>query len=59
MAKKIQIIESLKIEDLAEKGRGGGRENGKVIFVQKTVPGDIVDVRVFKKRKSYLEAKKI
>ena len=59
MAKRIQIIESLKIEDLAEKGRGVGRENGRVVFVAKTIPGDIVDVRVIKKRRAYLEAKKI
>ena len=52
MAKKIQIIESLLIEDLAEKGRGVGRAKGKVVFVPKAVPGDIVDVRVYKKRRS-------
>jgi len=59
MAKKIQIIESLKIVDLAEKGRGVGKTNGRVIFVPKTIPGDIVDVRIIKKRRDYLEAKKI
>ena len=59
MAKKNQIIESLLIEDLAEKGRGVGRVNGKVVFVPKAIPGDIIDVRVYKKRRSYLEAKKI
>ena len=36
-----------------------GKHEDKVVFVTGAVPGDLVDVQVTKKRKSYLEAKVI
>lgn len=57
MAKnKLPKIENLEITDVSSDGRGVGRVDGRVVFVQKLVPGDVVDVQVIKKRKQYFEA---
>ncbi len=41
---------------MAEEGRAIARWEGLVIFIEKVVPGDIVDVRIRKKHSSYMEA---
>lgn len=41
---------------MAEEGRAIARHEGLVIFIEKVVPGDIVDVRIRKKHSSYMEA---
>ncbi|MBK9401490.1 MAG: 23S rRNA (uracil(1939)-C(5))-methyltransferase RlmD [Bacteroidetes bacterium] len=40
---------------MAEEGRAIAKWEGLVIFIEKVVPGDIVDVRIRKKHSSYLE----
>jgi 23S rRNA (uracil1939-C5)-methyltransferase len=57
--KTLTIIENLRIEKAASQGKSLGKHNDKVVFVSGVVPGDLVDVQVTKKRKSYLEAKAI
>lgn len=52
---KLKIYEEVKIENIADGGIGMGRVNGKVIFVEQVVPGDVVDVQVTRKRKDYDE----
>ncbi len=49
-------LENLVIEDIADKGRSLAKKDGQVIFVKNTVPGDIVDVQVVKRKKSFMEA---
>ena len=49
------LLERLTITDVAAEGKSLGKINDQVVFVQRTIPGDIVDVQVTKKRKSYLE----
>jgi 23S rRNA (uracil1939-C5)-methyltransferase len=49
-------LENLVIEDIADKGRSLAKKDGQVIFVKDTVPGDIVDAKVVKKKKSFMEA---
>ena len=44
------------IIDIADKGKSLAKVDGRVIFVQDTVPGDKADIRVIRKRKSYYEA---
>ena len=52
------IYEDIKIVDTASKGKSLGKTaDGKIIFIEKGVPGDIVNVNVFKKRKGYLEGR--
>jgi 23S rRNA (uracil1939-C5)-methyltransferase len=52
------IYEDIKITDTANKGKSLGKTvDGKIIFIEKGVPGDVVNVSVFKKRKGFLEGK--
>lgn len=45
-------IEVVKFDDL---GRGIGYLNNKIIFIPKSVPGDIVNVKITKEKKKYYE----
>lgn len=54
MGRKKKVYEKIKITGFADKGKGVGRtEDGKVLFVDNVVPGDIVDVQVRRKKSSY------
>ena len=53
--KKNLVLEKLLIEDYAAEGRSLARWNGKVVFVERTVPGDVVDVFLFKNKKDWAE----
>lgn len=52
----VTIIPDLSIIDIAEEGKGVGKADELVIFVEKAVPGDVVDVRIVKKKKNFAEA---
>lgn len=52
----VTIIPNLSIIDIAEEGKGVGKADELVIFVDKAVPGDVVDVRIVKKKKNFAEA---
>ena len=55
--RKPLFLENLTVTGIADKGRGLLRgEDGRVIFVENAIPGDVVDVRVTKKKKDYLIA---
>jgi 23S rRNA (uracil1939-C5)-methyltransferase len=54
--KKGDII-PVTIDKLAYGGQGIGRIENQVIFVEGALPGDRVEVRIQKKKKSYLQAK--
>jgi len=57
--KKI-TIENVTVEDAGAKGKSITRlENGLVLFIEGAVPGDVCDVLVHKKRRSFLEGKAI
>ncbi|MDQ7947721.1 MAG: 23S rRNA (uracil(1939)-C(5))-methyltransferase RlmD [Pedobacter sp.] len=49
-------IAGLEIIDIAEEGKGVGKADDLVVFVDKAVPGDVVDIRVVKKKKNFAEA---
>lgn len=53
--KNAPLLVGLEITDLAAEGKAIGRFNDKVVFVQRAVPGDVVDVQVNKKRNNYYE----
>ena len=56
----LQIVERVHITQAGAKGVSVGKAaDGKIIFVQNVVPGDVVDVRVHKKKKNYLEGKAV
>lgn len=54
--KEFPILESVKITDFAAEGKCVTRINDLVIFVPFVVPGDIVDLKILKKKHSYAEA---
>ena len=51
------VFENVAIIDIAEEGKGVGKANDFVLFVDKAVPGDVVDVQVYRKKKNFGEAK--
>lgn len=48
-------LQALEITAIAAEGRGLGRQEGKVIFVDYGIPGDVVDIRLTKNKKDYAE----
>lgn len=52
----VSILQDLHIIDIAEEGKGVAKAEELVVFVEKAVPGDVVDVRVIKKKKNFAEA---
>ncbi len=52
----VSILQDLHIIDIAEEGKGVAKAEDLVVFVDKAVPGDVVDVRVVKKKKNFAEA---
>ena len=53
-----QIFTNVEVIDAAAKGKTVAKApDGRVIFLPNAVPGDIVDVQTFKKRKAYFEGK--
>lgn len=56
MRKKQEIIlEDITIEAVAAEGKALAHVDGAVVFVQFAVPGDVVDIKVTKKKKNYME----
>jgi 23S rRNA (uracil1939-C5)-methyltransferase len=53
--KPAKILNDVAITDTSSEGMGIARTEGKVIFVEKAVPGDVVDVRIGKSRKNFSE----
>jgi len=55
-----QVFKNVEVIDTAAKGKSVGKApDGRIIFLSNTVPGDVVDVQTFKKRKAYYEGKAI
>jgi 23S rRNA (uracil1939-C5)-methyltransferase len=53
--KEAPLLENVLIEDYAAEGKSLARVNGKVIFVEGAVPGDIVDVQLQKNKADWGE----
>ena len=57
---KKQVFEHVEVIDAGAKGKTIAKApDGKIIFLPNAVPGDIIDVQTFKKRKAYYEGKAI
>ena len=55
---KKQVFENIEVIDAGAKGKTIAKApDGKVIFLSNAVPGDVVDIQTFKKRKAYYEGK--
>lgn len=51
------ILENVEISDAGAEGKAIARVNDKVVFVPYAIPGDVVDIRITRKRKKYMEGK--
>ena len=49
------ILEGVTIEAVAAEGKALTHVDGMVVFVDFAVPGDVVDIQVYKKKKNYME----
>lgn len=54
--KKGERIDNLTIADISAEGKSVARVDGRVVFVEGAVPGDVVNVTVIRSRSNYLEA---
>jgi len=57
--KELPLLEKVTITDIGSEGNALARVNNQVVFVPMLIPGDVVDIRVRKKRKKYLEGQVI
>ena len=55
MKKKTEILTNVLVENYAAEGKSLARVDGKVIFMEQVVPGDIVNVRLTKNKKDWAE----
>src|SRR4030095_869214 len=53
--KKNIVLERVLVEDYAAEGKSLARSDGKVIFIENAVPGDVVDVRLNKNKRDWAE----
>ena len=58
MTKRTSILlPSVTIEAVAAEGKALAHVDGQVVFVPFAVPGDVVDILVYKKKKNYMEGR--
>ncbi len=53
--KKKPVYREVEITDIAAEGKAIAKIDDMIVFVPKLIPGDVVDIRITKKRKSYRE----
>jgi 23S rRNA (uracil1939-C5)-methyltransferase len=53
--KELPLLEKVLITDIGAEGNALARVENQVVFVPMLIPGDIVDIKVRKKKKKYLE----
>ena len=57
MRRKKVVLHNVVMENYAAEGRSLARVEGKVIFVENTIPGDEVDVLLQKNKNSFIGSK--
>jgi 23S rRNA (uracil1939-C5)-methyltransferase len=55
--KELPLLEKARITDIGAEGNAITRVDNQVVFVPMLIPGDIVDIRITRKRKKYMEGK--
>ena len=55
--KKNIILEKVLVNDYAAEGKSLARVDGKIIFIEGAVPGDVVDVQLLKSKKDWAEGR--
>ena len=49
------VLEDITIESVAAEGNALSHYEGAVVFVESAIPGDVVDIRITKKKPNYME----
>jgi 23S rRNA (uracil1939-C5)-methyltransferase len=57
--KDLPVLEKVRITDIGAEGNALARVDNLVVFVPMLIPGDVVDLRIVRKRKKYLEGRVI
>ncbi|MDF1696527.1 MAG: 23S rRNA (uracil(1939)-C(5))-methyltransferase RlmD [Saprospiraceae bacterium] len=56
MGRKKKMVYDVPVVDVADRGKSVAKDaEGKVYFIDKAVPGDVVDILVLKKKKSFFQ----
>ena len=54
---ELQTLENIQVIDIAEEGKAVAKTDDFVLFIEKAVPGDVVDVEIYRKKRNYAEAR--
>ena len=57
--KALPLLEQVEILDAGAEGMAVAKVDGLVVFVPFVVPGDVVDIQLYKKKKSYAEGRAV
>ena len=52
-----KFLNNIQVVDIAEEGKGIGKSEDLVIFIDKAVPGDVVDVELTRRKRKFYEGK--
>ncbi len=52
-----RLLADISIIDIAEAGKGVAKADDLVVFVDRAIPGDVVDVELMRKKKNFAEAR--
>ncbi len=52
-----RMLNNVSIIDIAEEGKGVAKADDLVLFVDKAIPGDVVDIELLRKKKNFAEAR--
>lgn len=55
--KKNIVLENIRVEDYAAEGKSLAKVDGKVIFIESAVPGDVIDIQLGKNKKDWAEGR--
>jgi len=57
--KELPLLEKIMITDIGAEGNALARVDNQVVFVPMLIPGDVVDIKIIRKRKNYMEGRAI
>src|ERR1700733_15863518 len=59
MKRNKPLLQHIQVQDYAAEGKALGKVDGKIVFIEGAVPGDIVDVQLSKNKKEWSEGKAV
>lgn len=51
------LLSQIEIIDIAEEGKGVAKHEDLVLFIERAVPGDVMDVELYRKKKNFAEGR--